>query len=481
MIQNLKKIGLLALCSSLVFAQTGLAYSTLDSVQKTDGEILSDALVNTFNSDFTATINSDISVNGVDIDNWNETKTVYIIDAKATDVMIKKSGDSIAYTVNGANIDFSINSDEEKYAKFFPFKGTVNWSEQAILNFETFQFAFKGLLNTIEIDNSHINNLIGGFLEIEELLENKWISLDFVELNNTFPELETFIADIQDDLSYELDIDDIESAVDYLAIGIDFAVETGELVIVKSGNVYTLTVPEKNIVITVVTSNNKISSVSVQGNERWEDYDYSETNEYSDVEIDVKVEFSYYTPSIVFPKIEEKDFDITAFYKMYLEIKQVEILEEQKENQFYLDLNVFAENVNEAVTYLTKNGNKTDIEFLREYLTNAKNLNRRIRLSDIQQLSAYGLDEWDIDYLYEDIKYDVNKGLYSSSRYDDKYILENFLEIFDSSNIRLGYKSTYHYIDWDIFEKLEYSISTRGDILILLAKIRTAEQLRDNK
>ena len=99
-----------------------------------------------------------------------------------------------------------------------------------------------------------------------------------------------------------------------------------------------------------------------------------------------------------------------------------------------------------------------------------KNLNLHIRLRDLKELSVYGLDDWGIQYLYDDIKYDVNE-YFSNNEYDDKYVLETLLEAFDESG-------AYHTIDWDVYDKLNISIDRRGDIVILLAKMRTAEKLR---
>ncbi len=465
--------------------------------EKTDGEVLADAFLNTFDANFTAKILSNISANGLDID-WSGVETEYIIDAKADNVEIKKTDNAFSYIADNANVSFSINSDEEEYANFFPFKGFVNWSEQGVLNFDTFQFALKTKLNTLEIDNDHIKNLIGGFLELYELFENKWIALDFVELEKEFPELKDFLTEIKDDLYYELNIDDVYDFVNYLAIGIDYTVENGSLIIAKSENVYTLTSPDSDIVLTIALNSNKtISLISVKGNERWvnewSDFE-DESKEYSDVTVDVSVSFTYQNPRISFPIIEKKDFDITNFYKMYLEIEQSEIVTEQKENQFYLNLNKFNGDAEDAIDFLTKGENtenKLDSIFVRNYVEHAKNLDRRIRLSDLSELSVYGLDEWDINYLYDDIKYNENKNISENcvdpyikrsndenlcdtsygDRYDEKYVLETLLELFDINN-------NIHYINWDTFEKLDYSLKTRGDILILLAKIRKAEKLQ---
>ena len=494
MIFDMKKWGASALVASIALVQVASATQaqtlwelqntrTTAEVVKTDGEILSDAFVKTFNANFTATINSDIHADGVDID-WSGVKTEYIIDATAKNVFLKKSNNAFSYTANGANLDFSINSDNEDYPTFFPFKGTVNWSEQGVFDFEKFQFAFKSNINTLEIDNKSVNNVLAGGLEVYELFKNKWIALDFIALNEEFPELKTLIAGIQDDLDYELDIDGMADLIDSLAIGINFAVETGDLVIVKSGNLYTLTAPDSDITLVIMlNTNGTVSGISVNGEERWtNEWSYSEieSEEYSNVNVDVTVKFSYKTPVITFPIIEKQDFDITSFYKMYLEIEQADIIVEQKENQFYLDLNVFTGNANDAATYLLESGTKTDIIFVQNYIANAKNLNRNIRLRDLKELSVYALEEWDIEYLYDEIKYDVN-GYNSNNRYDNKYTLETLLEAFDMSNIASEYPNTYHYIPWDIYAKLDILIDTRGDILILLAKIRKAEALQDAK
>ena len=242
-------------------------------------------------------------------------------------------------------------------------------------------------------------------------------------------------------------------------------------------NVYTLTSPDSNIVVKIVLNTNyndyTISSISVQGDERWVNEwsdSEEESDEYSNVDLDVSVNFSYENPVITFPTIEKKDFDITGFYKMFLEIEKADIVAEQKENQFYLNLNKFSGNADDAVKYLKENGTKLDIEFVNNYIKTAKNLNLHIRLRDLKELSVYGLDDWDIKYLYDDIKYDVNE-YFSNNEYDDKYVLETLLEAFDESG-------AYHTIDWDVYDKLNISIDRRGDIVILLAKMRTAEKLR---
>jgi len=453
---------------------------TTDS-KATDGEILSDAFVKTFNADFIGDIDADISADGVDID-WDGVKTEYTIDATAKNVTFKKTNNAFSYIAKNTNVDFFVNSDDDEYPTFFPFEGTFNWSEQGVFDFEKFKFAFISNINTLEIDNKSVNNVLAGALEIYELFENKWIALDFVALNEEFPELKTYIADLQDDLYYELEIDDIADLIDYLAIGIDVAVEKEDLVIVKSGNVYTLTVPDSEIVFVIVLNNDgTVSSISVKGEQFGENNFDSETEseEYSHVNIDIKVNFLYKPAIIRFPTIEKQDFDITNFYRMYLELEQADIIAEEKENQFYLDLNVFTGNANDAATYLLENGTKEDFVFVKNYIENAKKLDRNIRLKDLKELSIYGLDKWDIDYLYDEMKYDVNG--YNSDEYDNKYALETLLEAFDISNLGLEYSKTYHYIPWDIYEELDISLDKRGDILILLAKIRKAEALREAK
>ncbi len=470
MISFLKRVGAI-IGLSAVCVQSSFAYTILDTPYKTTGEIFSEAFQNTVDSDFSATIGAKISIDGKS-SNWGGVTTDYIIDTTAKKIFFKKVGDLMSYELQNATVDFSINSDDEDNALFFPFKGTVNFSEDAVINTKKFQFAWKGVLNTINIDNPHVKNLIGGFLEIAKLFNGRWITVNLVGVEKEFPALQDTIIDLKKEIHQNFDVDNIESLVENLTVWFDFAIAKGDLHVIKLRNVYTITDINKNLTITIVlTPTHKIASIAVNGN-------VSEPgkSEYLNTDIDMNIDFSYASPSIVFPATKAENFDLTAFYKMYFELQNKIYLQQQKENHFYLDLNVFTGDVHDAIEFLLQNGNPTDIAFVKAYTKSIKNFDRRIRLKDLRKLSIYNFPMQDIIYLYDSIKYRIDVTD-SEQKYRDKDAIELLLNIFDSSThgVRL------HYIDLNILNKINYSLHSRGDILIFLAKLRKAEQLRDSK
>lgn len=405
--------------------------------------------------------------------NYDETFTEFSGSYNGGDMVLQKLGNMYHYKANGESLSISAEGNAEP-RELLPFDFDATFNEEAILNFDTFQFAGKFDIESVDFHgNDTLTHVAEGILEVVELFEGKWITVDFQEIESEFPELSHYIQDLKADI-FENDITEIYHV---LACGISDLLLAGEIEVQKNGNTYTLSFPDSDLSLIVQTTyKGIISSIIIEGAFHDEnEYDAS----YISFSPDVQIVFEYKTPYIAFPEITKDDWEITNIIEMVLEFEKDNILAEEKEDEYFYNLDVFDGNSAEAIEFLNTFGTETDQEFVISYVEQARVLDRRIRKKDIQVVADfYGQDldeedDWAVESIHRELMYSPHDD--SEYRaYNQKYALEYALELIDNDRFEYG-----AYIPWEYYEASNLRLQTRGDVLVLLAKVRQSSLLTD--
>lgn len=429
-------------------------------------------LENSLEKSFIVDADIDLKLSGKEY-NYDDTFTEFSGSYNAGDMVLQKSGNTYHYKANGESFSLSANGTAEP-TELFPFDFDISFNEEAILNFDTFQFAGRFDIESVNFHgNDTLTHVAEGILEVVELFEGKWITVDFQEIESEFPELFYYIQDLKAEV-LENDIAEVYNA---LAWGLSDLLASGEVEIQKNGNRYVLSIPHTDLSLTLNTTyKGIISSVSLTGSaSNGSEYDGS----YISFVPDVHFAFEYKTPYIAFPEITEDDWEITNIIEMVLEFEKDNILEEEKENEYFYNLDAFSGTPAEAIEFLNTYGTDLEKEFVASYTEQARVLDRRIRKKDIQVLADFygedvnGGDDWAVESIHRELMYSPHDD--SEYRaYNQKYALEYALELIDSQRFEYG-----AYIPWEYYETSDLRLQTRGDILVLLAKARQSTLLTD--
>ncbi len=449
-------------------------YECLQEVKEPQPDLLANEVISlvqkSFEQNFSTNIDFFIDINGENFD-WKDNKTTYSISYNVDDASITKNKN--AYHIINNNQKFSISVDGIE--SYLPLEIDATFSDEEILDFDTFQFAGKFSINTLNThDNDSVRHIVEGIMEFVELFENKWIVLDVVEIENEFPEIIEYIQTMKEDFDEESDINGYAE----LKWAFTSALENGYATIEKKGTTYIISfLPEigDEIVISkthplqiiLSTKNNAITNIAIEGSF---DYKNSWDNDNASINISSNIAMSYKTIPITFPEISANDWEITNIIEMFLEFTKEDIIQKSKEREKFENLNSFTGNASDAIEFLNKNGTENDIIFVREFITNAKKLNRRIRLQDLRlTVEYYDIEDSRIQYLARDLAYSPYKP-------EDEYVY-SYKDGFETlmSGFQEDSNLEYIYIPWDIYDTMNYQLKTRGDILITLAKVRKAE------
>lgn len=421
----------------------------------------------TFEQNFTTNIDFSFDINGEHF-NWNDDKTTYSVSYDVNDASITKNNNAY-HTINN-NQKLSVSADGVE--SYFPLEIDATFTEEEILNFDTFQFAGKFSVDNIDTHgNDSVRHIVEGIMEFVELFENKWIVLDVLEIENEFPELAEYIQEMKADFEEESDLNGYEQ----IQWALSKLLETGAVSVEKKGFNYIISFTEEYISktnplqIILSTKNNTITNIAVKGSFNYKDSWREDT---ATINISSEISFVYKTVPVTFPKISADDWEITNILEMILEFTKDDIVEKSEKREFFENLNAFTGNSSDAITFLNANGTENDKAFVAEYVTNAKKLDRRIRSKDLRVIGQYyDFEEYQIEYLADDLSYSPYRDI-NDFDYIYKNGFETLIIVFQEQSNR-----EYAYIPWDIYDELDYRLKTRGDVLISLAKVRKAELL----
>lgn len=454
-------------------------YDCIDYTAEIDplAEEVIDIIESSLDRNFVATANVAVDVEGVEY-NYDDTYTDYSINYSAENFAVKKNENAYHIDIDGESLSLLVDGTTSP-SYMLPVEFDITWNEEAVLDFDTFQFAGRFDIESVDTHgNESFSHLVDGVLEIVELFENKWIVLDFEEIENSFPDLAEAVQEMKDDFMYEFESSDVNNAYEMLRWGLSEAILYGLATVEKSGNQYTITIsdqhadePSSITIILSTTRGGNISNLEVLGSVT--DYDYWDEASFMTVSPVVNVDFTYTTPSVVFPEITEDDWEVTNIVEMFLEFAKDDILEEQEELKYFENLESFQGTAEDAIVFLNENGTDTDRAFVAEYVEQAKVFDRRIRKKDIQLAADYYTwsDDWTVGAVYRELMYSP----YDDSEYryyNQKYAIEYMMEILDPNRFEYG-----SYIPWDYYERSSLQLQSRGDILILFAKMKKSEMM----
>jgi hypothetical protein len=431
-------------------------------------EDLTKVIINSLEKDYELNANAKINING-ELDKNNEDIS-FSGEYISGNIILNKNKNTYFYKNNDQIIDIKVDVKKAKsYKRIFPLNLTVNFSEESILNFDDFKFA--GKFNLINIDthnNKTLSNIVGGITEITELFENKWITIDVPALKTEFP---IFAEDIDDFISEIKEEIDVQNPLYYVLNNLE---NSGIMQISKNDSNYSIefldnpffTVNSENPLKINILTNDKgvVASFDLTGEVKL-NLPFSQ-DEFVKINFNTNIDVNYTSPKIEFPVLEKDDWEITKIITMFLEFGREYKEKELSEENFYKNFNEFTGSYDEAIDFILGNGTGKEIEFTRDYVTSAKKLDRRIRNKDLRLVLDYNDSP---KYILTDIIYYLEKG---DNEYYQKRLFEEFLGIFNEDMMYSPYVKS------DIFEEINISFKTRGDILIFLAKNIKANKLK---
>lgn len=436
-------------------------------------EELTNVITNSLDKNYELTANVKVSVNG-EFDKTNEDVTLSG-EYKSGNIVLDKNKNTFFYKNDDQTIDIKVDVKKAKsFKRIFPLNLTVNFSEEAVLNFDDFKFA--GKFNIIDVDtynNKTLSNIVNGITEITELFEDKWVTIDVPELKTEFPifaeEIDNVIFEIKEEI-------DVQNPLYYVLNNLENA---GIMKISKNDSSYFIefldnaffTVNSENPLKINILTNDKgfVANFDLNGEIKIDSpFAYLENEEFVKINFDTSINVNYVSPTIEFPVLEKNDWEVTKIITMFLEFGREYKEKEIAEENFYKNFNNFEGNYDDAIEFIIENGTDKEVKFAKSYVESARKLDRRIRNKDLRLILDYNNSP---EYIRTDIVYYLENTSIDNDYYQ-KRLFEEFLDIFNEDMMYSPYVKN------DIFEEINISFNTRGDILIFLAKNIKANQLK---
>lgn len=444
---------------------------------------------NTTTADFSNTTTIEVSAQGKN-DEYS-----FAGKYESGDMIVKKNGDE--YEMSSTQEKFSItgskNSESTKQEItdiFFPLNLSANYHRNLLANFDTFRFAGKFGYNDVTVlNNTNLKNIVDGVMEIAQITENKWIEINFAELEAQYPQTFKDFDNVKQEISDEFEDVNIEQEiVKIIAEGVEQEI----LTMTKTGSNYTITAhdntEELNVwgtttpVITMTVRNGLITNITIKGS-----LDIKEETENLEVKGDMSITstFQYGKPEITWPIFEDQDIEITKIVKMFIEFAEKDAEIQKIENQFWYNLEKdiattpLQNNQDElliasltqnpttknALRYLFESTEETQVKnFLNDY----NNLEWKFRTHDIVNLC----NQYPEPYSYQTTKEKIQDV---ANYYDDTYKKEAYGEM-STACITQDRSKSYVPYSIDIDTESIFTFDKREDLIIFWAKVIQAQE-----